>query len=64
MQHELSLEDQFSIVSFNSQVDQMSLEQAKDMLKLLYRSYVSQRCSYLMLIKQAWIPEESSSGLD
>jgi len=52
--HELSLEDQFTIASFNQQVESMSHEQTKDTLKLVFRSYISQRSTYLQLLKDSW----------
>lgn len=56
---DLTVEQEFAIASFCTQVDRMSLEQAKDTLKLLYEAYVVQKVTYLELIKDAWFTKEA-----
>lgn len=56
---DLTVEQEFAIASFYTQVDRMSLEQAKDTLKLLYEAYVVQKATYLELIKDAWFTKEA-----
>lgn len=50
----LTIEQEFAIQSFNSQVNCMSREQAIDFLKELYRSYIIQKALYNSLLKEAW----------
>ena len=49
---ELSLEQQFSIRSFASQVKGMSHEQAQDFLVKLYEQMVVREATYQELLKQ------------
>ena len=51
---ELSLEQQFSIRSFQTQVQQMSPEQAKDFLLKLYEQMVVREATYKELLKHQW----------
>ncbi|PIG91935.1 NblA/ycf18 family protein [Gloeocapsopsis sp. IPPAS B-1203] len=51
---ELSLEQQFSIRSFESQVQNMSHEQAKDFLVKLYQQMVMREATYKQLLKHHW----------
>ena len=51
---ELSLEQQFSIRSFETQVQQMSHEQAQDFLVKLYQQMVMREATYMELIKHQW----------
>lgn len=51
---ELSLEQQFNIRSFETQVEQMSLEQAQDFLVKLYRQMVMREATYKELLKHHW----------
>ena len=51
---ELSLEQQFSIRSFASQVQGMSQEQAKDFLVKLYEQMVVREATYKELLKHQW----------
>jgi predicted HD phosphohydrolase len=51
---QLSLEQQFSIRSFATQVDQMSQEQAKDFLVKLYEQMVVREATYKELLKHQW----------
>lgn len=44
----LSIEDQFSIASFNAQADKMTREQAIDFLKRSHRLLVATKRLYLM----------------
>lgn len=50
----LSLEQKFSIISFNSQVEKMSEEQAKVLLKQLYEQSVLKDVMYKELISANW----------
>ncbi|MBD2201715.1 NblA/ycf18 family protein [Calothrix sp. FACHB-1219] len=51
---ELSLEQQFSIRSFATQVEGMSHEQAKDFLVDLYRQMIVREATYQELLKHQW----------
>lgn len=51
---ELSLEQQFSIRSFETQVQQMSHEQAQDFLVKLYQQMVMREATYKELLKHQW----------
>lgn len=51
---ELSLEQQFSIHSFKSQVLQMSHEQAQDFLIKLYEQMMVREATYKHLLKHQW----------
>jgi hypothetical protein len=51
---ELSLEQQFNIRSFATQVQQMSPEQAKDFLVKLYEQMVVREATYKELLKHQW----------
>ncbi|MGB6296233.1 MAG: NblA/ycf18 family protein [Rivularia sp. (in: cyanobacteria)] len=51
---ELSLEQQFSIRSFASQVKGMSHEQAQDFLVKLYEQMVVKEATYQELLKHQW----------
>jgi len=51
---ELSLEQQFSIRSFQQQVRQMSHEQAQDFLVKLYEQMVVREATYKELLKHQW----------
>ncbi|HEY9829678.1 NblA/ycf18 family protein [Planktothrix sp. FACHB-1355] len=51
---ELSLEQQFSIFSFKSQVEKMNLEQAQDFLVKLYEQMVVREATYQNLLKHQW----------
>jgi Phycobilisome degradation protein nblA len=51
---ELSLEQQFSIRSFSTQVQQMSHDQAKDFLVKLYEQMVVREATYKELLKHQW----------
>jgi hypothetical protein len=51
---ELSLEQQFNIRSFETQVGDMSREQAQDFLVKLYRQMVMQENAYKNLLKHQW----------
>lgn len=50
---ELSLEQQFSILSFKRQVEQMSHEQAQEMLILLYEQMAVKEAMYRHLLNGA-----------
>ncbi|MBD2314002.1 NblA/ycf18 family protein [Desertifilum sp. FACHB-1129] len=50
----LSLEQQFSIRSFQTQVQQMSREQAQDFLVKLYEQMVMRETMYKQFLKYEW----------
>ena len=56
---ELSLEQQFSIRSFETQVQKMSLEQAQDFLVKLYEQMLLRENMYKDFIKYQWGLEEA-----
>ncbi|MBD2294516.1 NblA/ycf18 family protein [Anabaena sphaerica FACHB-251] len=51
---ELSLEQQFNIRSFATQVKDMSHEQAQDFLVKLYEQMVMREATYKELLKHQW----------
>lgn len=51
---QLTLEQRFSIVSFKTQVAQMSREQAQDFLIKLYEQMVVREATYQELLKHQW----------
>lgn len=51
---ELSLEQQFSLQAFRSQVSQMSQDQAKDFLVKLYEQMMVRETLYKEFLKQQW----------
>ncbi len=51
---ELSLEQQFSIKSFESQVQKMSREQAQDFLIKLYEQMMMRETMYKEFLKHEW----------
>ncbi|BAZ81090.1 MAG: NblA/ycf18 family protein [Sphaerospermopsis kisseleviana] len=51
---ELSLEQQFSICSFATQVKNMSHEQAQEFLVKLYEQMVVREATYKELLKHQW----------
>ncbi|AFZ00015.1 NblA/ycf18 family protein [Calothrix sp. PCC 6303] len=51
---QLTVEQQFSIHSFASQVKDMSHEQAKDFLVQLYEQMVVREATYKELLKHQW----------
>ena len=53
-QVELSLEQQFNIRSFKSQVEQMNSEQRKDFLIMLYEQMIVKEVLYKEMLKQQW----------
>jgi Phycobilisome degradation protein nblA len=55
---DLSLEQQFSIRSFEHQVRDMSREQSQEFLVNLYRQMMLQENSYKNLLKHQWGMEE------
>jgi len=50
----LSLEQQFSIRSFETQVNQMSREQAQDFLIKLYEQMIVRENMYKQFLKHQW----------
>jgi Phycobilisome degradation protein nblA len=55
---DLSLEQQFSIRSFEHQVKDMSRDQAQEFLVNLYKQMMLQENSYKNLLKHQWGIEE------
>jgi hypothetical protein len=51
---ELSLEQKFSIRSFENQVQQMSHEQAQDFLVKLYEQMIMRETMYRHFLKHQW----------
>lgn len=51
---ELTLEQQFSLRSFETQVEQMSREQAQDFLVKLYEQMMLRETMYRHFLKQHW----------
>ncbi len=51
---ELTLEQQFSIKSFETQVQQMSREQAQDFLVKLYEQMIMRENMYKHFLKHQW----------
>jgi hypothetical protein len=51
---ELSLEQQFSIRSFETQVEKMSREQAQDFLVKLYEQMIMRENMYKEFLKHEW----------
>lgn len=51
---ELSLEQQFSIRSFETQVEQMSQQQAQQFLVQLYQQMMVREATYKQLLKHQW----------
>lgn len=47
----LTMEQEFGVLAFNTQVDQMSLEQAREMLKLVNRTLVVTQACMLSMLK-------------
>ncbi|AFY77755.1 MAG: NblA/ycf18 family protein [Hydrococcus sp. C42_A2020_068] len=57
---ELSLEQQFSIRSFQTQVERMSREQAQEFLIKLYEQMLMRENMYKSFIKHQWGLESNS----
>jgi Phycobilisome degradation protein nblA len=51
---DLSLEQEFSVRSFQTQIQEMSREQAHDFLVKLYTQMIWQESTYKNLLKQQW----------
>lgn len=51
---ELTLEQEFNLRSFQTQVDQMSPDQAKDFLLKLYEHMMMRETMYRHFLKQQW----------
>lgn len=59
--HQLSIEQQFAIASFNTLADRMSREQAVEFLKKLNEAYIVQKVQFTELLKHQWgIANESN----
>lgn len=59
---ELSLEQQFNIRSFETQVQRMTQEQAQDFLVKLYRQMIMREETYKQLLKHHWGVEASPNA--
>jgi hypothetical protein len=51
---ELSLEQQFNVRAFETQVEKMSLEQAQHFLKELYTQMMVRETMYQQFLKHEW----------
>lgn len=51
---ELSLEQEFSIRAFQTQVAKMNLEQAQEFLVKLYEQMIVREATYQQLLKHQW----------
>lgn len=49
-----SLEQEFDVVAFNTQVDGMSEQQAKALLKIIYQQMKAKEKAYQQLLKHQW----------
>jgi hypothetical protein len=61
---DLSLEQQFSVRSFQTQIQDMSREQAQDFLVQLYTQMLWQETTYKNLLKHQWGIENCSDCSD
>ena len=59
---DLTLEQQFSVRSFECQVDRMSHEQAQHFLKQLYRQMLERENMYRNFLRHEWGLEPKSEG--
>lgn len=57
----LPIETQFNIRAFESQVDEMNLEEAKIKLKEIYRQMIKKETMYQNHLKQKWGLESNSN---
>ena len=57
---DLSLEQQFNVRSFQTQIQDMSREQAQDFLVQLYSQMLWQETTYKKLLKHQWGIEDCS----
>lgn len=53
-QIELTIEQQFSLRAFEAQVEQMSLEQARDLLVQLHKTMMYRESTWKHLLKHQW----------
>jgi hypothetical protein len=58
---ELTLEQQFSVRSFQTQIKDMSREQAQHFLVQLYTQMIVQEATYKSLLKHSWGIEGSAA---
>ena len=61
---DLSLEQQFNVRSFQTQVQNMSREQAQDFLVQLYSQMLWQETTYKKLLKHQWGIEDCADCSD
>ncbi|MBE7380962.1 MAG: NblA/ycf18 family protein [Leptolyngbya sp. SIO1E4] len=59
---QLSLEQQFSLRSFETQVQKMSREQAQDFLVKLYEQMMMRETMYKHFLKHEWGIDSSTSA--
>lgn len=59
---QLSLEQQFNLRSFETQVEQMTREQAQDFLLKLYEQMMLREATYKHLLKHQWGIEPKLQG--
>lgn len=59
---QLSLEQQFNLRSFETQVQKMSREQAQDFLVKLYEQMIRRETMYRHFLKQEWGLDSSQSS--
>lgn len=52
----LTLEDKFSMAKFSTMVDSISLEEARELLSELYKSYLLQGRAYQSFIESGGLP--------
>ncbi|MUL38207.1 NblA/ycf18 family protein [Gloeocapsopsis dulcis] len=59
---ELTLEQEFSLRSFSDQVQQMSREQAQELLLLQYKYMMVRETIYQEILKQEWNLDQDSTS--
>lgn len=50
----LSIEQQFQVAAFKSQISQMTLEQTQELLVKLHEEMIIKEAAYLELLKHHW----------
>jgi hypothetical protein len=61
---QLSLEQQFNVRAFETQVQDMNLDQAQEFLVSLYKHMIWQEATYKQLLKHHWGIETPPMGQD
>jgi DNA polymerase III delta subunit len=54
MSQPLTIEQEFTLKTFENQIEKASPEQLKDMLKTLYRMHFQMQNNYKEIIKNSW----------